>query len=103
MRKLVIDWGFKLPMASAILTVFWPDDFTVYDVRACEQIEELLGKRFHNLADKTNPIIAWEGYCEYLEAVRKIAPQDLSLRDKDRYLWARSAAKQLDRQIEDGF
>jgi hypothetical protein len=33
LRILLEDWGFHLPMASAILTVLWPDFFTVYDVR----------------------------------------------------------------------
>jgi hypothetical protein len=33
---LVNDWGFRLPMASAILTVLYPADFTVYDVRVCD-------------------------------------------------------------------
>ncbi len=35
------DWGgweFYLPMASAILTVLYPDDFTVYDVRVCTSL-----------------------------------------------------------------
>ena len=34
MRVLIKDYGFQLPMASAILTVLWPEEFTVYDVRA---------------------------------------------------------------------
>jgi hypothetical protein len=38
--RLLLDekeWGFRLPMASAVLTVLWPEEFTVYDFRACEQ------------------------------------------------------------------
>ena len=35
LRILMQTWGFLLPMASAILTVLWPEEFTVYDVRAC--------------------------------------------------------------------
>ena len=31
------EWGFRLPIASAILTVLYPDDFTVYDRRVCGQ------------------------------------------------------------------
>ena len=27
---LIEGWGFRLPMASAILTVLYPEDFTVY-------------------------------------------------------------------------
>ena len=37
--KVLIDtWGFRLPMASAILAVLYPEDFTVYDVRVCEAL-----------------------------------------------------------------
>src|SRR5688572_9209748 len=32
-KILMLDWGFRLPMASAILTVLHPTMFTVYDVR----------------------------------------------------------------------
>ena len=31
---LMRNWGFRLPTASAILTVLYPEEFTVYDVRA---------------------------------------------------------------------
>ena len=44
MRLLVKDWSFALPMASAVLSVCWPDYFTIYDARVCDQ----LGK-FHDL------------------------------------------------------
>jgi hypothetical protein len=33
MKILVEKWGFALPMATAILTVLWPEDFTIYDYR----------------------------------------------------------------------
>src|SRR5262249_35589719 len=29
MRILIKDWGFRLPMASAVLTVLYPEEFTV--------------------------------------------------------------------------
>ncbi len=45
---LTQTWRFKLAMASAILTVLWPDEFTVYDVRACGQLGD-----FHALAPGT--------------------------------------------------
>ena len=35
MEVLVKEWKFRLPMASAILSVLYPKDFTVYDVRVC--------------------------------------------------------------------
>lgn len=42
LRVLMEDYGFLLPMATAILTVLWPDEFTVYDIRVCDSLG-----RFH--------------------------------------------------------
>jgi hypothetical protein len=36
MRILIDEWGFQLPMASAILTVLCPELFTMYDMRVCD-------------------------------------------------------------------
>ena len=96
------DWGFYLPMASAILTVLWPEDFTVYDVRACEQLDRFNLGNFYNLANLSIKSL-WPKYLEYCEAVRRAVPQYTSLRAKDRYLWGRSAARQLARDIEERF
>lgn len=38
LRLLIKEWGFALPMASAILAVCWPEEFTVYDYRVRDQI-----------------------------------------------------------------
>src|SRR5271168_4753043 len=39
MRLLMFgDIRFRLPMASAILTVLYPDEFTVYDYRVCDTL-----------------------------------------------------------------
>jgi hypothetical protein len=92
------DWGFGLPMATAILSVLWPEEFTVYDVRVCGQLE-----RFANLANRTNFETIWTGYCEYRDAVRSAVPGSISLRDKDRHLWASSVVQQLNRDIATGF
>jgi hypothetical protein len=78
-------WKLRLPMASAILTVLFPDAFTVYDVRACEFLGD-----FSNLADKANLVSRWQRYVAFVDAVKRSTPANLSLRDKDRYLWARS-------------
>jgi len=95
-------WGFRLPMASAILTVLWPEEFTVYDVRVCG---ELAGANLENFKRLVNlaPGRVWTKYCEYREAVRRSVTEPLTLRDKDRFLWGRSAAKQLIEDISKGF
>jgi hypothetical protein len=82
---LLQKWGFRLPTATAILTVFYPDTFTIYDVRVCEELKE-----FQRLADQSNFEKLWAGYEKYVEGVRKASPAGLTLRDKDRYLWAKS-------------
>ena len=95
---LVRDWGFMLPMATAILTVLYPKEFTIYDRRVCDALGE-----FHRLANRVNPKTMWEGYVEFREAVVGAGPKHLSLRDKDRYLWAKAVADQLDRDIRNRF
>ncbi|MEC9372430.1 MAG: hypothetical protein VYC34_01240, partial [Planctomycetota bacterium] len=45
----------------------------------------------------------WTGYEQYLDDVRNTVPHLSRLRDKDRYLWGRSAACQLERDLANGF
>ncbi len=90
-----------IPMASAILTVCYPDDFTVADYRACTALknfgEEIIG----------NPTAKISTYFEYLEKCKKLARKyNFSLRDFDRILWAKdfyegtNGLKSLARGIE---
>ena len=95
---LMKEYGFLFPMASAILTVLYPDDFTVYDVRVCEQLKD-----FTELAGATSMDSIWSGYEAYLQAVIKYNPAQLCLRDRDRELWGRSFARQLEKQIDERF
>ena len=89
------EYGFLLPMATAILTVLWPDEFTVYDIRVCDSLN-----RFHELGNLTKFDRIWAGYGNFVDGVRDAAPANLSLRDKDRYLWAKSAMGQLEQDLE---
>ncbi len=98
LRVLVEGWGFRLPMASAILTVFFPDEFTVYDVRVCE----ILGD-FKDAQYKTQYEALWTRYSAYVAQVQQSVPGVAGLRDKDRYLWGQSFASQLQRDIESQF
>ena len=95
---LVHDWRFRLPMASAVLTVLYPDGFTVYDYRVCDVIGG-----FHHIADRSKPESVWSGYTEFMHSVQQEAPPHLSFRDKDRYLWARAFAEQLEHDIKKCF
>lgn len=99
MRTLFADYGFLLPTASAILTVLWPERFTDYDIRACDELGA-----FHELAaiGKFSDHL-WTKYVEFREAVEQKVPGDLPLRDKDRVLCARSGMKQLHADIKRQF
>jgi hypothetical protein len=86
LETLLQIWGIWLPMASAILTVCYPEDFTVLDYRAWEVLSKAA-------VDGLPPHYPRrpEEYLQYCEACRKLAPQvGLSLRDLDRALWAKS-------------
>lgn len=98
LRVLVVDWGFRLPLTSAILTVLFPDDFTVYDVRVCE----ILGD-FNDAQNKTQFEAIWERYSAYIARVQQSVPEVAGLRDKDRYLWGQSFALQLQRDMKSQF
>lgn len=98
LRTLIETWGFRLPMASAILTVLFPDDFTVYDVRVCRVLGD-----FKDAQYKTQFRALWERYSGYLARVQQAAPHLTSLRDKDRYLWGESFATDLQADIADSF
>jgi hypothetical protein len=98
MRILSEKWGFRLPMASAILTVLFPQTFTVYDVRVCE----VLGGH-GSAGNRTKFDNLWSDYQAYVSAVRRAAPAPLGLRDKDRWLWGKSFVAQLREDLRTGF
>ena len=98
LRVLIRDWKFALPIACAILTVLYPKDFTVYDVRVCEQLGD-----FGWVQTRTRYDDLWDGYEKYMAAVGAAAPTELDLRDKDRWLWGKSFSEQLRRDIDTNF
>ncbi len=98
LRYLLEDWGFRLPMGSAILTVLYPGEFTVYDTRVCAELGE-----FANLTSVRQFEHLWLGCERFVERVREQAPDRPKLRDKDRYLWGKSFYEQLVRNIEGNF
>lgn len=99
---LVEDAGFKLPIASAILSVLYPNTFTVFDRRVCEVLRVLTGQDFYNLKGKSAFDELWPHYLKYKLAVEQNGVGD-SLREKDCHLWGTSFRDQLVRDIERGF
>ena len=98
LKALIIDWGFRLPMASAILTVLYPISFTIYDFRVCEALDG-----FFNVQNKMNFDSLWNDYEAFMAAVNKAAPSEYSLRDKDRWLWGKSFYEKLKNDIDEKF
>lgn len=91
---LIDEWGFLLPMASAILSVLYPDEFTVYDDRVCKEL-----KGFKHLGQLTAAQRIWPDYEAYMRRVRA-SRSELSLRDCDRFLTGRSMGMQLQSDIQ---
>jgi len=98
LEALIDKWRFRLPMASAILTVLYPNEFTVYDVRVCNTLGD-----FEDAQHKTNFQTLWQRYVQYTETVKNAVPGKQSLREKDRYLWGKSFATQLKNDIAESF
>lgn len=85
-------------MTSAILSVLYPQYFTVYDVRVCGIVSG-----FDNLTSIADFEQLWSSYQQYIQAVKDAVPFRYSLRDKDRWLWGKSFAEQLENDIERRF
>src|SRR5579875_77992 len=80
-RVLCCLSGVRIPMASAILTVVFPDTYTVYDVRATNTLQA---------AGYTQT----DGYWSYVDLCQGIATKiGTDLRTLDRALWAWDRAR----------
>jgi len=87
--------GIGIPIASAILAVCYPEDFTILDYRALNSFYDLWKDRYPN-----RPYTI-RGYLEYCKTCKKIADQyRICLRDLDRVLWGRSWEQGLETLIE---
>jgi hypothetical protein len=84
LQIMVNKWKFGLPMATAILTVLYPEEFTIYDYRVRQQL---------GLED----IYSVKRYFDYfLPAVKKDAKiNNETLREADKRLWGKSFYKDL--------
>jgi hypothetical protein len=87
LELLMNKWQFRLPTATAILTVLYPDEFTIYDVR----VREVIGfDPIKEVFSETSWPQTWDDYNKFKKCVIQAAPANLSLRDKDRHLWGKS-------------
>ena len=92
LELLVKSWKFSLPMAAAILTVLYPKEFTMYDVRVRGQMS--IHKDF---AGHENQVERY--FDEFLPKVRKMG-RGKDLRNKDRYLWGKSFYEDLEKFLK---
>jgi|SRR5215469_1869937 len=90
LQILMQTWGFPLTTATVILTILYPDEFIVYDYRLSQEVGQWCSE-----AGFSNQV--WSEYERFQAAVISTAPRDLSLRDKDRFLTARSIRTQIER------
>jgi thermostable 8-oxoguanine DNA glycosylase len=74
--------GIGYPIASAILTVCYPDEFTIVDYRAVRSLKR------YGIAMNGNPSTNINSYLNYVSICKKTAQDNhLTLRELDKYLW----------------
>ncbi|QQG37471.1 MAG: hypothetical protein HYS17_11165 [Micavibrio aeruginosavorus] len=102
MGVLIGEWKFRLPIASAILTVLYPNNFTVYDVRVCNYLKN---ENFHGLRNRRWSESLWSDYQAFIQAVKSDdnTPRGLTLRQKDRWIWGKSFFEDLLNDIDNNF
>ena len=99
---LMNDYGFYLPMASAILSVLYQDEFSVYDIRVCDMLEQKYKKKkYHKIKNWTFEKL-WIGYKEYLQKTIELSGKS-SYREADKHLWGKSFYEQLEKDLSRNF
>lgn len=94
---LMRKWGFRLATATAILTILYPDEFTVFDKNVCDEV----AFAYRPWADRGFSDALWRYYESYQQAVVAQTPSEAALRDSDRYLFGRYVYKELERACAD--
>jgi hypothetical protein len=94
--KLLLSpsWSFALPTATAILTVLYPERFTIYDIRVCDALGA-----FHGLGNRRWSEKTWPEYSRFVAEVRAAVPEGLNLRDADRWLWGHNKQQAIRREL----
>lgn len=82
--------GIGLAMASAILTVLYPNDFTIFDYRVWGQVKKSSEPREINSARQ---------YFGFVKRIKGLEA-NLSLRDTDRNMWGKSWYEDMQKFLE---
>jgi thermostable 8-oxoguanine DNA glycosylase len=95
--------GIGLATATAILTVCYPDEFTIIDQRVLEELDLFPPKLAKHKPTKNFNTYDWtaEDYLlEYLPKVRECSERwGRTLRDTDRALWGLSVSRRIEQII----
>jgi hypothetical protein len=94
LQVLMDQWGFYIPTATAILTILYPEEFTVYDVLVCREV----GCDYKPWREFSPGL--WGDYEQFRDAVISKTPTGLALRDKDRFLIGRSFRLGVERDCQ---
>ena len=94
LEVLIRKWLFYLPTAATILTVFYPEVFTMYDKRTRNQT----GTNDWSRRRKFTPAL-WEHYREFKAKIVALAPPGLSLRDADRYVMGKDTSESRESKL----
>lgn len=102
LEALMNRWEFMLPTASAILTLLYPDEFTVFDWRACDELRFRGGSKFpyNPWCQRGFSDALWEQYELFKQMVIEQTPAELSLRCKDRFLIGRSTRASIEAECK---
>ena len=88
LKILISISNMGIAIASAILTVLYPDDFTVYDYLVLGEINREKRKKMKDFSYSKNAI---SEYFNFLNEIKKFAEsRNLTLRDADKELWGKS-------------
>lgn len=88
LRVLCTLKGVSVPVASAFLTVIYPDKYAVIDIRCLEMLNEL------GIPIPSDPTI--KNYIKYMEIMRSIAEENnVTPRDVDKILFAMHTEKRM--------
>jgi hypothetical protein len=89
---LMNRWEFLLPTATTVLSFLYPDEFTIFDWRVCDELKfDYEPWCWRGFSEEL-----WKYYETFVEAVRTRTPRNLSLQQKDRFLIGRSYRKSIE-------
>ena len=89
-------------MASAILSVLYQDEFSIYDIRVCDVLKEKYNTdKYHKLKNWTFERL-WVAYEDYLQKTLLVSGKS-SYREADKHLWGKSFHEQLKEDLSGNF